>query len=92
MNLPDKVFHVCVCAKQSEDTHLAFEVESSRFFEPRNIRSLNGVLVGHTSIIPAVAIYPRASEHNMPILIANMRTTLLDKCVSFNETRVYLAR
>lgn len=45
-----------------------------------------------TSIIPDVAIYPRASEHNMPILIANMRTTPPDKCVSFNETRVYLAR
>lgn len=49
---------------------------------------------GYISIIciPAVAIYPLAGEHNMPILIANMRATLPDKCVSFNETRVYLAR
>jgi len=68
-----------------------FEVGSARFLEPRNTRRLKRPR-GRASIIPTVAIYPHASEHNMPILIANMRTTLLDKCVSFNETRVYLAR
>lgn len=68
-----------------------FNVGSARFFELRNARRLNRPR-GRASIISAVAIYPRASEYNMPILIANMRTTLPDKCVSFNETRVYLVR
>lgn len=67
--------------------------QSARIFRAsKNVRGSNAYERGRASIIPAVAIYLRASAHNMPILIANMRTTLADKCVSFNETRVYLAR
>lgn len=63
------------------------------FRAPKNNRDLNAYERGYFRLcISAVVIYPRADEHNMLILIANMRTTLSDKCVSFNETRVYLAR